>query len=110
MPYKIGPKQQLRHYIVEHLDAHKPPLTQRDLALRLDCDEMTVSRWVTYKTKAGPEVLAAIAEALYGDPERWEDLYHHPDRPTANQLLRRLPKEEQRYFMKQLTNAAKQVG
>ncbi len=110
MPYKIGPKVALRHFIVEHLEAHSPPLTQRELADRLGCDEMTVSRWVNYKVKVTPEILAAIAEALGGDLMQWDDLLHHPDQPTPNQLMRRLPEDDQKHFLKQLKNAVKQAG
>jgi plasmid maintenance system antidote protein VapI len=110
MPYKIGPRVALRHYILEHLEAHKPPLTQRELAERLDCNELTVSRWINYKVKVTPDILAAIAEALGGDLMDWTDLLHHPDRPSANQLLRRLPEDEQNFYLKQLKNAAKQAG
>lgn len=110
MPYKIGPRIALRHYIAEHLEAHSPPLTQRELAERLDCDEMTISRWINYKVKVTPDILAAIAEALGGDMMEWTDLLHHPDQPTADQLLRRLPEDEKKYYLKQLKNAAKLAG
>lgn len=104
MPAKIGPKVALRHFIVEHLEDRN--LSQKQLADRLGCDEMTVSRWVNYKVKVTPETLAAIAEAIAGDLLTWEDLYHHPDQPTPNQLMRQLPEEDQKFFMKQLKNAA----
>jgi plasmid maintenance system antidote protein VapI len=107
MPYKIGPRVALRHYIAEHLEARTPSLTQRELADRLDCDEMTVSRWINYKVKVTPDILAAIAEALGGDLMEWTDLLHHPDRPSADQLLRQLPEDEQKFYMKQLKTAAK---
>lgn len=105
MPVKIGPKRALRHFIAEHLEAEG--LNQKQLADRLGCDEQTVSRWVTYRVKVTPDTLAAIAEAIKGDLMEWEDLLHHPDQPTANQLLRRLPEGDQEYFIKQLKNAVK---
>lgn len=110
MPYKIGPRIALRHFIVEHLEAHTPPLSQRQLADRLGCDEMTVSRWVNYKVKVTPDILAAIAEALGGDMMEWTDLLHHPEKPSADQLLRQLPEDDQKFWMKQLSTAAKQAS
>lgn len=95
---RIGPKKALRHYIKEHLDSHG--MTQKDLAGRLGCDPMTVSRWVRYEIKVTPDTLAAIAEVLWRDPERWEDLLHHPDRPGPNQLLRMLPSDDQAYIIR----------
>lgn len=99
MPAKIGPKKTFRHFIVEHREAKN--LTQEQLADRLDCDVMTVSRWENYKTRVDLPILAAIAEALGGNLEA-EDLLHHPDEPTPNQLLRRLPAEDQRQLIKQI--------
>jgi hypothetical protein len=37
--------------------------------------------------------MAALAEALCGDFSEPEDLFHHPDRPNLNQLLRDQPHE-----------------
>jgi len=105
MPSKIGPRKAFVHYIAEHREAKG--LTQDQLADRLGCDGMTVSRWENYKTRVDFPILAAIAEALYGDLAEAEDILHHPDEPTPNQLLRQLPQEDQRYFIKQLKNAAK---
>lgn len=107
MPVKIGPKKALAIYIAEHRKAKG--LTQKQLALRLETDELTVSRWERRDTRVDMDTLAAIAEALYGDLGQAEDLLSHPDRPTPNQLMRRLPKEEQKYFIKQLQNAVKQA-
>lgn len=56
---------------------------------------MTVSRWELHKTAISTDALAALAEALGGDMMEPEDLYHHPDRPTPNQLLRGQPQEIQ---------------
>lgn len=106
MPSKVGPRKPFTHFIAEHREAKN--LTQKQLAKLLRCDTLTVSRWETYATRVDMPVLAAVAEALYGDLGEAEDLLHHPDRPTANQLLRRLPKDDQGYFIKQLKNATKQ--
>lgn len=89
MPAKIGPRsrQRRRTYLAEWRE--KRGLTQKQLAGRLETTDMTVSRWerglVTFDYNA-------VAEALGIEPE---DLWHHPDKPTANQLLRDQPPEVQ---------------
>ena len=105
MPSKIGPKKPFQHFIAEHREGKN--LTQAQLAGRMGCGEMTVSRWETYKVRVDLPTLAAIAEALYGDGGEAEDLLHHPDKPSPNQLLRKLPREDQNFFIKQLKNATK---
>lgn len=106
MPSKIGPKKEFKHFIAEHR-VHCG-LTQKQLAERLETSEMTVSRWETGLTRVDMPLLAAVAEALYGEAMEAEDILHHPDRPTPNQLMRRLPKDEQAYFLQQLKRAAEQ--
>lgn len=105
MPAKIGPKKAFKHFIAEH--RLKANLTQKELAARLETTEMTISRWENYETRVDLPILAAVAEAIYGDLAAAEDILHHPDEPTANQLLRRLPQEDQAHFIKQMKNAAK---
>src|ERR1700761_9134934 len=100
MPNKIGPRRAFKHYIAEHREALN--LTQDDLANRLGSHVMTISRWENYKTRVDVPSLAAIAEALYGGLGSAEDLLHHPDRPTANQLMRRMAADDRNHFMKQL--------
>lgn len=86
MPSKIYPKRVRRVYLAEWRE-HKN-LTQQQLADRLGCDVMTISRWELHKVAISTDALAALAEALGGDIMEPEDLYHHPDKPTPNQLLR----------------------
>lgn len=105
MPVKIYPRRVRKVYLAEHRDARN--LTQKQLADRLGCDVMTVSRWELGKTAISTDALAAISEALWGDLGEPEDLYHHPDRPSANQLLRQIPEDDQKHFLKQIKNAAK---
>jgi len=104
MPVKIGPKKAFRHYIAEHREALG--LTQEQLGERLGCGHMTVSRWETYKVRVDFPILAAVAEALYGDLAEPEDMLHHPDEPTPNQLFRQLPEDDQVHFLKQIKKAA----
>lgn len=106
MPAKIGPKKAFVHYIAEHRDAKD--LTQEDLANRLGTTGMTVSRWENYKVRVDFPILAAVAEALYGDLAEAEDMLHHPDEPSPNQLLRQLPKDDRQHFIKQIKRAVKQ--
>ncbi|EKS37791.1 helix-turn-helix domain-containing protein [Afipia clevelandensis] len=89
MVVKIHPRRPRRVYLAEHREARG--LTQKQLAERLGCDVMTVSRWELQKVAISTDALAALSEALGGDLMEPEDLYHHPDRPTPNQLLRDQP-------------------
>jgi len=86
MPVKIGPKKAVAIYIAEHRLASG--LTQKQLESRLGAKNMAVSRWERGEVRVDINTLGAIAEALWGDSERWEDLLHHPDRPGPNQLMR----------------------
>lgn len=107
MPEKIGPKKEFVHFIAEH--RLKVGLTQKQLAERLECDVMTVSRWERYETEVTMPTLAAISEALYGDLMEGEDLLHHPDKPTPNQLMRQLAPEDQNFILRQIITLAKQA-
>lgn len=49
---------------------------------------MTISRWELHKVLMNTDALDAVAEALGIEPE---DLWHHPDQPTPNMLLRDQP-------------------
>jgi transcriptional regulator with XRE-family HTH domain len=86
MPQKIYPRRKRRVFLAEWRDSKG--LSQKQLADRLGCDVMTVSRWELHKTAISTDALAALAEALGGDMMEPEDLYHHPDKPSPNQLLR----------------------
>lgn len=105
MPKKIGPKKPFKHFIAEH--RLKAGLTQKQLAQRIGTTEMTVSRWETYESRVDMPILAAVAEALYGDLMDGEDILHHPEQPTPNQLMRQLPKEDRDHFLRQIRNALK---
>ena len=86
MVTKIYPRRKRRVYLQEWRE-HKG-LTQDQLADRLGCHVMTVSRWELQKIAISTDALAALAEALGGALMEPEDLYHHPATPTPNQLLR----------------------
>jgi len=104
MPRKTEPKKPFVHFIAEH--RMKAGLTQKKLEERLGASPMTVSRWETYEVRVDMPTLAAIAEALGGDLEA-EDLLHHPDRPTPNQLLRKLPKDDQDFVLRTIKGLQK---
>lgn len=88
MPVKIGPRRPRKIFLAEHREARG--LTQEQLANRLETTAMTVSRWERGATSVTTGTLQAIAEAL-GSGMEAEDLYHHPDHPSPNQLLRGQP-------------------
>ena len=91
MPARIGPKRPLRLYIAEWREARG--LSQEELGRRLGPDgvsDVTVSRWETGKRRPDLNALAAISEALDIEPR---DVYRHPDRPSADALLRDQPQE-----------------
>lgn len=91
MPAKIYPRRPRKVFLAEWRDSKG--LTQQQLADRLECDVMTISRWELGKVAISTDALAALVEKLGGDLMEPEDLYHHPDRPTPNQLLRDQPPE-----------------
>jgi transcriptional regulator with XRE-family HTH domain len=93
MVVKIHPRRPRQVYLAEWREHYD--LTQKQLAERLGCDVMTVSRWELHKVAISTDALAALAEALGGDLMEPEDLYHHPGKPTPNQLLRGQPIEIQ---------------
>lgn len=106
MPAKIYPKRQRRVFLAEWRE--KIGLTQKQLSERLGCDVMTVSRWERPNgTSVTTDTLAALAEALGGDLMEPEDLYHHPDQPSPNQLMRELPKSEREYVLKTIRGLLK---
>lgn len=88
MPVRIGPRKPTRLYIAEWREARG--LTQERLADRLGTTGMTISRWETGKSSVNTSVMSALAAAF--DIEA-EELFHHPDRPSADSLLRGQPEE-----------------
>jgi transcriptional regulator with XRE-family HTH domain len=80
---RIGPRRPPRIFLAEWRESRG--LTQERLAERLGVSGMTVSRWERSAALLNTNVMAAIAEALDIEPG---DLFHHPDRPSADALLR----------------------
>ena len=83
MPARIGPRRPRRLYVFEWREARG--LTQERLAERLGVSNMTVSRWERGTSLLNTDVMAAVADALDIEPQ---DLYRHPDQPSADALLR----------------------
>lgn len=108
MPEKTQPKEPFKHFIAEY--RMKAGLTQLALAKRMGKKtDMTVYRWENYESRVDMPILNAVAEALReplsDDLLEGKDLLHHPDKLTADQLMRRLPSGDRDYFMRQLRNA-----
>lgn len=85
---RIGPRRPRKLYIAEWRDSRG--LTQKQFGDRLGVTDVTVSRWELGRVLLNTNVMAAIAEALNIEPQ---DLYHPPDRPSADALLRGQPPE-----------------
>ncbi len=88
MATRIGPRRPRRTYLAEWRENRG--LTQQTLGDRLGVSDVTVSRWETGRALLNTNVLAAIAEALNIEPQ---DIYRHPDQPSADALLRDQPTE-----------------
>lgn len=88
MPTRIGPKHPIRLFIAEWRESKG--LTQQQLADRLGTSDVTVSRWETRKRLPDTDAQQAISEALGID---WQDLFRHPDQPSADAMLRDQPPE-----------------
>lgn len=88
MATRIGPRRPRRTYLSEWRENRG--LTQQQLGDRLGVTDVTVSRWETGRALLNTNVLAAISEALNIEPQ---DMYRHPDQPSADALLRDQPVE-----------------
>lgn len=88
MAARIGPRRPRRTYLAEWREYRS--LTQQQLGDRLGVSDVTVSRWETGRALLNTNVLAALSEALSIEPQ---DLYRHPDQPSADALLRDQPVE-----------------
>ena len=80
---RIGHNIPLRHYLKEWR-THKH-LTQQQLADRLDTSKDQISRFENNQRKMTTIAASEFAEALGIDPF---DIFHHPDTPSADALLR----------------------
>lgn len=85
---RIGPRRPRKVFLAEWREARG--LSQKRLGERLGVTDITVSRWETSRSLLSTNVLAAFAEALDIEPQ---DLYQHPDQPSADALLRGQPQE-----------------
>lgn len=92
MVTRIGPKAPSKLYLAEWREA-KGSLTQQQLADRIGTTKGTISRWENGERDPPLSALYALAEAL---SIHTGDLFHHPDRPTADELLRNASPDELR--------------
>lgn len=85
---RIGPRRPRRIYLAEW--RANRGLSQKQLGDRVGVTDVTISRWETGRALLSTDVMAALAEALDIEPQ---DLYRHPDTPSADALLRDQPIE-----------------
>jgi transcriptional regulator with XRE-family HTH domain len=100
MVTRIGPKKPFRHYLKEW--RLMKGLTQQQLADRLPAGEDgrptgkdQISRWERNERDMTMSVQAALAEAL-GFPDDPGRLFHDPDRPSVDDLLKNATPEQRR--------------
>lgn len=89
MVTKILHNRPLRHYLREWRTAKG--LTQEQVAERLDTSKGQVSNFENNKRKMTVEMANAFGYALGIEPI---DLFHHPDSPSADALLRTATEKE----------------
>ena len=80
---RIGPKHPTRHFLREWRE--KKGLTQEQLGQRVNSGKDQISRWEKGGRSLKLETQYALAHALGIEPG---DLFHHPDQPSADALLR----------------------
>jgi transcriptional regulator with XRE-family HTH domain len=98
MPPRIGPRKPVQLYIAEWRE--KRNLTQQQVADRLEASDVTISRWETGERRPDDRAKAALAW-VFGI--ELVDLYRHPDRPSADALLRDQPAEVQEQAIRVIT-------
>jgi transcriptional regulator with XRE-family HTH domain len=86
MVRRIGRRAPRRMFIREWRE-HRG-LSQQQLADRLDTNKGAISKYENGKTRLDMVILADLAYALNVNEE---DLFHHPDEPSADALLRDAP-------------------
>lgn len=91
---RIGPKKPTRLFIREWME--KVPIDNERLAERMDCSPGTVSKLLNGHMKMTTEWLAAFADALNVEVPQ---LFHDPNRPTMDELLRKVPPDEERRIL-----------
>jgi transcriptional regulator with XRE-family HTH domain len=107
---RIGPRKPTRLYIREWMQKKEPTLDNERLAERMECSPGTVSKLLNGHMKMTTEWLEAFAAALNVEVPQ---LFHDPNRPTIDELLRGLPEgEEQRIirYVEFLVDEAKKTG
>jgi transcriptional regulator with XRE-family HTH domain len=91
MVARIGPRNSKRWRVFFKEWREAKELTQEQLAARLGTTHVTISRMETGAREWNAGYLSAMAEALGIEPQ---DLFHHPSRPTLDELLRDASEED----------------
>lgn len=80
----------VRLYIAERME--KLGLSDKDVADGMGVDRVTVTRYRNDPNRLTPEKMAQLASVLDCEPD---DLWHHPDRPNLNSIVRGASEELQ---------------
>jgi transcriptional regulator with XRE-family HTH domain len=102
---RIGRRHPIRFFLAEWRE-HRH-LDQDALAERMETTKATISKLENGKMQMTGKWMATAANALGIDPE---DLLHHPDKPTPNELLRNATDEQRRLavdMLKVITGGAR---
>ena|ERR1700685_571176 len=86
MVTRIGPNKPTQLFIAEWREK-RDKMSQEQLANRIGSTKSSISRWESGERDITLGALGAIAEALGCEVA---DLYRHPDRPSADALLKDL--------------------
>lgn len=88
---RIGTRRPRRLFLAEWMAARD--LSDERLAGRLGVERETVNRWRNYPQRLSLPRIEEIAHALDCEPQ---DLWRHPDQPSADALLRDAPDDLRR--------------
>lgn len=97
---RIGPKNPTRLYIREWMEKLTPTMTNERLAERMEIAPGTVSKLLSGTMTMTVPYLERFAEAIGLDDAA--KLFHDPNRPTIDELLRGLPADEEERIVEQV--------
>lgn len=82
-------------------------ISAEKMAERLDVTRQSVHRWEAQNHRLNPDKIAAYAHALQKEPE---DMWRHPDRPSADGLLAGLDDKQVQGAVEMLSLWVKTAG
>lgn len=94
---KVGSQIPVRMFLREWREHRQ--LSQMQLSDRMDCSISKLSKLESGEQRMTDYWMGSAAYALGIEPE---DLLHHPDKPTPNELLRGASPEQVEYAMRVL--------